>query len=401
MQEKVKKFIEEHWDECIKENREDCGTLIGLPYPYTVPAVGHFDEMYYWDTYFTNKGLELSDRYAQAKNNTDNMLYLINKYGFMPNGNRTYYLKRSQPPFLSIMVRDIYEHYRDGAWLRGAYYALEKEYDFWMKERISPIGLNVYGGDISISDPEKAKSSFSERVGFVPEQPAEDISAHYALSCESGWDCNPRWECEGFNYAPVDLNSLLYAMECNMAYFSEILGMENKAIWEQRAEKRQSLMSRYMDNGEGLLLDYNFKKGKLSGILSAASFYPLYAGVASAEQAEAVVKNLHRLEGAYGIFTCEKNDARGMYQWDYPNGWACLQYIAFTGLDRYGYKEDAARIALKYKELAEKVFEETGNLWEKYNVENGSIQVSNEYDMPAMMGWSAGVYLAAAEFLNG
>ena len=107
MTEEIKKYIEDKWDECIKENREDNGTLIGMPYPYTVPAVGHFDEMYYWDTYFTNKGLECSGRFAQAKNNTDNMLYMVNRYGYMPNGNRTYYLKSSQPPFLSIMVRDV------------------------------------------------------------------------------------------------------------------------------------------------------------------------------------------------------------------------------------------------------------------------------------------------------
>lgn len=401
MSAQIREFIESHWDECIKENREDSGTLIGLPYPYTVPAVGHFDEMYYWDTYFTNKGLELSGRYAQAKSNTDNMLYLVNKYGFMPNGNRTYYLKRSQPPFLSVMVRDVYDHYRDEIWLRGAYYALEKEYSFWMRDRISPVGLNVYGGLLSAgADPEAAKDAFSKRVGFVPERSAADVSAHYALSCESGWDCNPRWGCEGFDYAPVDLNSLLYMMELNMAYFSEILKTGIEKEWEERAEKRRVLMNRCMDNGEGLLLDYNFRENKLSGILSAASFYPLFAGLASEKQARAVVNNLHRLEGEYGIFTCEKNDAEGVYQWDYPNGWACLQYIAFTGLDRYGYKEEAVRIAGKYKKLAESVFEETGNLWEKYNVRDGNIQVSNEYDMPAMMGWSAGVYLAAEDFQN-
>ena len=121
MSEKVIQFISSHWDDCIKENMKDNGTLIGLPYPYTVPAVGHFDEMYYWDTYFTNKGLEIEGRFAQAKNNTDNMLYLVNRFGYMPNGNRTYYLKNSQPPFLSIMVGDVYRHYNDKAWLTGAF----------------------------------------------------------------------------------------------------------------------------------------------------------------------------------------------------------------------------------------------------------------------------------------
>ena len=109
---------------------------------------------------------------------------------------------------------------------------------------------------------------------------------------------------------------------------------------------------------------------------------------------------MDRLESEYGILTCEKNDAEGIYQWDYPNGWACLQYIAMVGLDRYGYKAEANRIAEKYIKLVDKTFDETGNLWEKYNVISGGLDVTNEYKMPAMMGWSAGVYLAAADYLE-
>lgn len=142
------------------------------------------------------------------------------------------------------------------------------------------------------------------------------------------------------------------------------------------------------------------EKNKLSGILSAASFYPLFTGLAEQRHADALVCNLERLEAAYGILTCEKNNARGTYQWDYPNGWACLQYIAIVGLDRYGYSDIAKRIAEKYVALVDKVYDETGNLWEKYNVAEGSLNVSNEYNMPTMMGWSAGVYLAAVDYLK-
>ena len=113
MMSNIKKFINGNINLCIKENKEDTGTLIGLPHPYTVPSVGHFDELYYWDTYFFNKGLAICKCMDLARNNTDNMLYLVNKYSFMPNGNRTYYLSRSQPPFLSMMVYDVYEHYKD------------------------------------------------------------------------------------------------------------------------------------------------------------------------------------------------------------------------------------------------------------------------------------------------
>ena len=143
---KIEEYIAENWSDCIKENQNDEGTLIGLPYPYTVPAVGKFDEIYYWDTYFTNVGLLISGFSMQAKHNVDNMLHLVDKYGFMPNGNRTYYLNRSQPPFLSQMVRDVYEFYKDNCWLKLAYRVLEKEYDFWMNKRCQKNGLNVYAG---------------------------------------------------------------------------------------------------------------------------------------------------------------------------------------------------------------------------------------------------------------
>ena len=136
--------------------------------------------------------------------------------------------------------------------------------------------------------------------------------------------------------------------------------------------------------------------------MSAASFYPLFVGLAERENAEAIVGKLDRLEAEFGILACEKNDTEGTYQWDYPNGWACLQYIAVMGLDKYGYKTEAKRIAEKYVSLVDKVFEETGNLWEKYNVAEGSLNVNHESKkkMPAMMGWSAGVYLAASSYIE-
>ena len=402
MSEKVRRFISSHWDECIKENMEDDGTLIGLPYPYTVPAVGHFEEMYYWDTYFTNKGLEIEGRFAQMKNNTDNILYLVNRYGYMPNGNRTYYLKNSQPPFLSIMVRDVYEHYMDKVWLTGAFEALKKEYSFWMTRRISPIGLNVYDGYLALGADIELANSFKERTGFMPDGNIHDIGRHHLLTCESGWDINPRWDIEGYNFVPVDLNSLMFMFETNMRYFSNELEKDETQMWKERAEKRRILMKKYMETDSDLFLDYNFVKNKHSKVFSAASFYPLFAGLAEPENAEALVENINRLETEYGILACEKNESEGTYQWDYPNGWACLHYIVISGLDKYGYKTEAARIAEKYINLVEKVFEETGNIWEKYNVVDGNLNVHHESKkkMPAMMGWSAGVYLAALEYIK-
>ena len=143
---KVKNYIEKHWNETIKFNPNDNDTLLGLPFPYCVPSVGNFDEMYYWDTYFTDKGLAISGKMYQVRNNTCDMLYLVDKYGMMPNRNRTYFLTRSQPPFLSFMVRDVYDYYKDVSWLKEAYTILEKEYNFWQSKRNTECGLNRYLG---------------------------------------------------------------------------------------------------------------------------------------------------------------------------------------------------------------------------------------------------------------
>ena len=393
----VEKFIEKNWNLCIRHNTEDRDTLIGMPYPYTVPAAGHFEEMYYWDTYFTNKGLEISGRYELAKNNTDNMLFLVEKFGFMPNGNRTYYLGKSQPPFLSLMVRDVYKHGRDKKWLENACRVLNIEYEFWMTRRISPEGLNFYDGIVWMNTPENVAKDYERRVGYMPCGTNEEISRHFMATCESGWDISPRWENEAYNIAAVDLNSLMYMFETNMSYFSDELGL-CPDLWNGRAEKRKSLMYEYMLAGDGALLDCNLRTGKLVNIYSAASFYPLFVKLAEKRTAEAVFKRLPLLETDYGILTCEKNDFPGTYQWDYPNGWACLQYIAVAALDNYGYSEKAAEIAKKYTALVERVFDLTGNLWEKYNIVNGSTEVAAEYEMPAMMGWTAGAYLFAKKY---
>lgn len=397
---KIKEYISSHWSECIRENMHDDGTLIGLPYPYCVPAAGHFDELYYWDTYFTNIGLILDGKAMLAKNNTDNMLYMVNKYGYYPNGNRTFFLDRSQPPFLSVMVRDIYKYYNDKVWLSSAYETLKKEYDFWNTKRILPTGLNFYNPVPQPEEAEELAEDYARRVSVMPEGSAFNIAHHYLVVCESGWDSNPRWGFEGYNYAPVDLNSLMYAFETNMSFFSKELDRGEEAEWIKRAEKRQKLMEKYMLDESGIFMDLNFKTGAKSTIFSVASLYPMFCGMASEAQAKAAVEKLDRLIAPFGLFTCEKNDFPGTHQWNYPIGWACMHHIAFTALDKYGFKDIARLIASKYISLVEKTFAETGRLWEKYNVLEGSLNVVRQSTMPPMMGWSAGTFLSACDYLN-
>lgn len=399
-------YISSNLEKTVRKNTNDTPDgLIGLPYPYTVPSVAEtnfFQEMYYWDTYFTCKGLHIMEKWELAKNNTDDMLYAVDKFGYMPNGTRKSLFGRSQPPVLSLMVADVYRRFGDRVWLSGAYGALKKEYAFWSEKRITPIGLNRYGGETG--DMNFYEKIFTERVGISPDLSDSDSLARHCLAlCESGWDMNPRMEFECYNYVSPDLNSLLYMMEKNMEDFAEILDNGEAKIWKSRADRRRELMNRYLVNGENLFYDYNFEKNTLGKVFSVASLYPLFARLASEEQAEAAVKSLGRLEFEYGISACEKHDTDGRYQWHYPNGWAPLHYIAVIGLDNYGYTEDALRIAKKYVCLTEKVFGETGNLWEKYNVVNGSTDVIDGNDgcsMPAMIGWTAGTYLSLKKYIE-
>lgn len=390
----TQQFIEENFDKFVRECKEGSGTLIGLPFPFSIPSENHFEELYYWDTYFTNLGLIVSGRLEQAKNNTDDMLYIVDKYGFMPNASRTTFLNRSQPPFLSLMVWDIYEKTNDIEWLKKAYEVLKKEHAFWNDKRSSPIGLSAYRGFASEDEAQYLAERYFERTGLRPDMEKIKIGEHMRLSYESGWDNNPRWDCRGFDFVHVDLNSILYIAEKTMSEIAIILKNGEEKFWLNRANKRKDLMRKYLKTEKGYFTDYDYKNDCFSSVFSAASFYPLFAGLAGEEEAAATVLMLHRLEQKFGISACEKSDIEGNFQWNYPNGWAPHQYLVYRSLKNYGYEEEAQRIAKKYITLVEKVFEETGNLWEKYNVRDGNIEVNTESPMPAMMGWSAGVYLA-------
>lgn len=401
----VNDYISFNWDSVIRECREGKEQLVGVPYPFTVPAVGYFETLYYWDTYFTNVGLMLDGRTELAKNNADNILYMVEKYGFMPNSNGTYHLDHSQPPFLSIMVREIYEYYGDKVWLSSAYEMLCREYNYWMTERITPIGLNRY--DTNITDREylaTRAADYEERIHRKVSADRADIGRHYLATCESGYDCSSRFKFDIFNYAPLCLNSLLFALERNMAYFAKELGKsdEETELWNTRAENRKTKMKQYMLDENGCFRDYNYVTGKLSDDFSCISVYPLYVGMADEKNAADFMKQFHRLEASYGVLANEKNDFEGSYQWGYPNGWAPHQIMVIQGLDRYGYRTEAARIAQKYITLVDKVFSETEKLWEKYNVMDGSNDVEDEAQggMPPMMGWTAGAYLYAQSYLK-
>ena len=394
----AEKFIRENWKNTIRVNTKDEGEHVGLPLPYTCPcASGAFQEMYYWDTYFTNVGLLLSDMTEQAKNNCRNMAYLIKKYGFMPNGNRTYYLNNSQPPFLSRMVRDIYAQEKAKDWIAEMYPVLVKEWTFWQTRRMTASGLNRYSGEFK---DETAKIElagyFFKRMNMPPVKDPKAAARWgecYRSYGESGWDCTSRFKFDPQDNDWLDLNALLYGLETDLAFFAKELGNGEEAKWLKAADARKALMNKVMwDEKAGMFCDHNYIKDAKSPFVSVAQFYPLLTGLATKEQAAKTVKLLPKLEHRYGVAGCQ-SDGLLDFQWDYPHGWACHQYIMVNALLGYGYREEALRIARKYVSVVDKVFAETGALWEKYTVVKGEVSVTKEYESPKMLGWSAGVYL--------
>jgi len=403
----VKAYIRENLPKTIRSCTETEGTLLALPFPYTVPCIGDmFQELYYWDTYFYNVGLLTLGEIETAKYNIDNMLWLVETYGFMPNGNRTYYLNRSQPPFLSRMVRELYAVTGDDAWLASAYDTLKKEYDFWQTQKRTSSGLNAYTGyEIHEEDLDMMYEHFVKRTGFTPSSsPSTELKReiHQAVFSffESGWDCNSRFLCDGHYMDAVDLNSLLFDMECNMAHVAALLKNGEESLWAERGSARCERMNRLLwDDEKELFLDHNTKTGEKSRCRSVASFYPLFAGLATPEQAASTVRLLDKLEHPFGV-TAGEEDCEWHCQWDFPNVWAPLQYITYHALRRYGYHHEARRVAQKYIALVECNFDKTGNLWEKYNGVTGEV-ASDEYDAPPMMGWTAGVYIHFCSELEG
>ncbi len=403
----VRSFIQSNWTNTIRTNPKDNGTFIGLPYPYTVPCVkGNFQEMYYWDTYFTNIGLILDGNVAQAQNNCEDMLYLVDRFGFMPNGNRTWFLDRSQPPYLSMMIRDVFNKTKDVTWLKKCLPTLEKEYAFWMTKRMTHIGLNHYSNNATDQNKMQAFREGSKRLGLksdttnLSEADKIKIGSHFFSECESGWDYNPRFEnrCEAF--CPVDLNSNLYMYEMNFAFFYSQIQPSEVEKWKKLAEKRKGLIDKYLFNSkDGLFYDYDFVNRKHSTVYSAAVFSLLWSKVVTKQQAKTILASLPKLEYKFGVAACNSGERNGNYQWDYPNGWPCIQFLTVKGLQNYRFDDAASRIAYKYTSTASHNFEKTKNLWEKYNITDGSIKVKNEYEMPAMMGWTAGVFVYMSDYL--
>lgn len=392
-------------------------SLLPLPYPYIVPG-GRFREIYYWDSYFTMLGLKESGEATMIENMVKNFAYLINTYGHIPNGNRTYYLSRSQPPFFSLMVELLAEIKGDSIY--AAYLPeMEKEYNYWMEGAAKlPAGqsikrvvkmkdgtvMNRYWDD----NPAPRQESYREDVETAEKSKRNkaEMYQHLRAGAESGIDFSSRWFADGkrlvtiqtTHYIPVDLNALLYKLEIVIAKGFMVNHNDSAAaLFRKRGDKRILAIDKYCwSKSLNFYTDYNYKTGKQSNIVSPAGMYPFclfnrkldYMSLLARRAGEVVKAKLLK-DG--GIQTTANTTGE---QWDAPNGWAPLQWMVIWGLDRCGQRELARDIADRWIKLNMDVFQRTGKLMEKYNVADTKLEAGGgEYAGQDGFGWTNGVLL--------
>jgi len=391
-------------------------SLLPLPYPYIVPG-GRFREVYYWDSYFTMLGLKESGEIGMIDDMVRNFAYLIENYGHIPNGNRTYYLSRSQPPFFSVMVELLAEAKGDSVY-QEFLPAMEKEYAFWMDgaDRLAPGQafrrvvrlnngdiLNRYWDDATVPRQESWREDVltAQRSGRDKIEMYEELRA----AAESGIDFSSRWFADRKNLVtihtsdmiPPDLNALLYHLEWAISK-ARLMNKDSTAeVFRRKAVRRGELIDKYCWNKTlSFYTDYDFKTRKQSSSINPGGMYPFcfinehpdYMSLLGKRVANVIRA---RLLKPGGVATTEFNTGQ---QWDLPNGWAPLEWMTIWGLDRCGQKELAAEIATRWVKLVEKVYKQTGRLMEKYNVADIDKEAGGgEYPGQDGFGWTNGVLL--------
>ncbi|MEH3108169.1 MAG: alpha,alpha-trehalase TreF [Sphingomonas fennica] len=392
------------------------GSALPMAAPYVVPG-GRFREIYYWDSYFTMLGLAVDGQQPLIEAMLEDFTATIERYGHIPNGMRTYYLGRSQPPFYALML-DLSKD-RDPALAAKRLAALRREYAYWMKgadcpgkagacDRVvrMPDGtlLNRYWDDRPLPRDESYAEDVATAAGAAP-RPAGAVYRDLRAGAESGWDYSSRWLADPARLAsvrtteivPVDLNSLMFLMEQAIARrCAAAADTACAAQFTAAAARRRSAIDRYFwVAGEGRYADWDRATRKATPRVSAAMLYPLFAGIASPTQGAAVADTVRRqLLAGGGLVT---TPLRTGQQWDAPNGWAPLQWIAIAGLDRAGQPALAEDIARRWIGTVGTTYAETGKMLEKYDVVERKPGGGGEYPTQDGFGWTNGVTSAILE----
>lgn len=382
----AREYIVKYWPKMERYHPKDDESLLGVPKPYLVPSYSakigfDYNELYYWDSYFMVQGMLDKEHQELVSGILENLMALFERFKVVPNASRTYLTGRSQPPFLTTFIFDVYQAYDPGeAWLKKSIAIAKKEYEsVWMGVK-KPNERMVYEGLSRYYD-----------INYL----------HDLAEAESGWDMTPRFERKALNYLPVDLNALLFKYEKDFARAAKIFGETREAAkWEDAAEQRRIIMNKLMwDKNKGLYYDYNFVKQKRGSVSSLAGFFPMWAGMVDDKQAAELVKAVRRFENKGGLATTDALPL-GQFvlgsmptQWAYPNGWAPLQYIVIKALERYGYHADARRLAMKWLKTNLAWFNEHKVFLEKYNVVSPEKPpLKGVYPSQTGFGWTNAVF---------
>ncbi|AHB42796.1 hypothetical protein RAAC3_TM7C00001G0960 [Candidatus Saccharibacteria bacterium RAAC3_TM7_1] len=406
------------WHALKRRNRLNRGSLVALPYTYIVPG-GRFSEQFYWDSYFIMLGLAADDRWHRVEGMVKNFAFMIRKFGFIPTANRTYFLSRSQPPFFSHMVRLLAsQNGRRRTYAEYLPYMLA-EYRFWMKGRTKLIKQEhkAYARLVELPGGMYVNRYYDNKMSPRPESLKEDIETvkgshgreadrlylHLRAAAESGWDFSSRWftdpqditSIHTADIVPIDLNCLLYQLELTIAESYRLI--KNPLLarkFQKLADQRAGAIQTYCwDETAGFFVDYNFHHEQPTGQLSLAGVFPLYARIATKHQADKVAARLRKdFLKTGGLVTTLVESGQ---QWDAPNGWAPLQWVAIEGLRNYGYHDLANEIKHRWITVNLKVYTTRHKLVEKYNVEGGhGLGGGGEYPLQDGFGWTNGVLAA-------
>ena len=392
---KTHEYIKRRWKDGLREKSHPD---YPLPYPFEPPCVdGSFKCMFYWDTFYTNRGMILDEYVLYARYNTDNLIYLLNKYGCVPNSNSYPGIKHnSQPPYLQYMIRDVYEMTKDDEWLMNAYYALKKEYDFWMSKRITPIGLNQY---LHHEKTDEEKIEFYDYVATrldldknAPREVKIWLGSGFNAQGEGGLDYSPRFKFDAPNMVEVDLNSHMYAMELYLAELARKFQPFLEEFYLDKSKHRKQLMDKYLLDKDGLYYDYNFVKKEIEQkeFKYTAQFLPFVVGLSNDKKA--LKQLLSELEFEYGIASTGPYISNLEYQAAYPYSFPYDNALAFWALTKNGLVEDYNRIGKKYLEMCSDSYMKDNHLWEAYDATKPGRAEKKEYPNTEMLGWTAGIF---------
>ena len=364
-------------EEYTKETTLDTDDLIALPYPYVVPGKDKKSALFYWDTYFINLGLIKMRLIDQARHNVENLIYLFRKYNFIPSSNRKDLTNVSQPPLLPWMVRDVYRATGDKEWLRRVLPDVLAEYKFWTnKKHTSPTGLYHYNHDVE-----------------------QNNKTTNMVDINDSWMSSPRFEnIEELN--PIDLNAFLYRnTKLIFDLQKEAEGKGNQQL-VQKAEQLKKLVDMCWDDKDGFYYDINFVNKKQSRTRTLAGFVPLFVKMVDEKRAKRIIEHLSCFSNPGGLSCTEELSGKPETPWTFPRCYAPYLYFTIKGLIDYDFMEDAADIGTNWLEMVLKIYKETGDFFEWYNVKDQSTSASKNISNPPIMGVTVGTYAALIDALG-